>query len=180
MKNILKLSVSLFFNQILAIVAGGMCIIPSRLFFGNALIGSAVFLAVTLSFFAYIEYKAAFKYGFHDSDRRNKPNSRLYLSKGLISGLISAIPLLVLVILYLISLFNGNLSLRAASTLFTGFASMYYAFPLSGIIPNHITEIFLTSLIPTLLFPWLGYIAGYKNIVIFDKICQILRIKPQE
>ena len=56
---------------------------------------------------------------------------------------------------------------------------MYYCWPMCNIFPNHIPEVFLTSLLPVTIIPGLGYIAGYKNFMLYDIVCRILRIKPR-
>ena len=95
------------------------------------------------------------------------------------AGAISVVPLAILVFLHFLFTFTGDITAKAIVTLFAGFASMYYAFPLSSIIPNHIVFVLLASLLPPIIFPWIGYIAGYKNFDIFDIICKWLRIKPK-
>ena len=179
MKNIFKLSLSLFFNQILGSTAAAMCVLFTTLLFGNELTGHFVFLAITFTFFTYIQYRAAFKYGFHDADRRNNPNSRLYVIKGAFAGLISAIPLMLLISFYIFCLIKGYVNTSMFAILYTRIASMYYCWPMCNIFPNHILTVLLTSILPLTVIPCIGYVAGYKNIMIFDYICRILRIKPK-
>ena len=179
MKNIFKLSLSLFFNQILGVVSGMMCFMFAFFLAGTGIWAFVLYLAITFSFFVYIQYQAAFKSGFHDSDRRNKKESKAYLLKGAAAGAISAIPVLALIIIYFVALFIGNNALNQVSKLILSFVTMYFSWPLSGIFPNHSNEIVAATILPLVLVPSLGYIAGYKNFDLFDKICLILRIKPK-
>ena len=179
MKHIFKLSVSLFLNQILAVTAGIMCVLFVLFLAGNGIGAHLLFLAMTFSFFAYIEYRAAFKYGFHDADRRNKPNSHAYLYKGAIAGLISSIPLIILLVLFFCFYATYQLRPMNVAALYTRIWSMYYCWPMCNIFPNHAIEVYCTSILPLVVFPYLGYIAGYKNFLISDIIYKFLRIKPQ-
>ena len=179
MKNILNLSLSLFFNQILGVVSGMMCLIFAFFLSGSGIWAFVLYLAFTLSFFIYIQYKSAFKCGFHDSDRRNKKESKAYLFKGCIAGVISSIPVIALIVVYFVALLMSNNALAQFSRLIFSFVTMYFSWPLSGIFPNHANEIIVASILPLTLVPSLGYVAGYKNFDIFDKICILLRIKPK-
>lgn len=179
MKQIAKLSLSLFFNQILADTAGIMCVLFVVFVAGNGIGAHLLFLAITFPFFGYIEYRAAFKYGFHDSDRRNKPSSRAYLYKGALAGLISAVPLILLLAFYLYCMFSNYVHTLHLASLYTRIWSMYYCWPIYCIFPNHTLAVFFTSVLPLIIFPCLGYIAGYKNFLISDIIFKLLRIKPQ-
>ncbi len=175
MKNIFKLSLSLLANQFLASVGGFMCIIFVWMLAGDSIWSQIIFLLFTFPFFTYIEYKSAHKYGFHDSDRRNNPDSKKYLYKGAVSGIISSIPLYSLVAIYIVSNNSGSIVIAQFSKLYTRIISMYYNWPMCNIFPNHITEVFLSSLIPLIIIPMIGYIAGYKGIYITDGFFRMLK-----
>lgn len=174
MIRVLKLALSLLGNQVLACVGGAMCILFVNLIAGDTIPGHILFLAINMSFFIYIEYRAAFTHGFHDSDRRNKPHSKAYLFKGLAAGAISVIPLLVFVCFFLyfyaiqhepwVNFFK--IILRTIAT--------YYVFPMLNLFPNHSLAVILGSLVAPLIVPMLGYIAGYKN---FEWTYSILKIR---
>lgn len=179
MKQLFKLSLSLLMNQILASTGGIMCVIFVLLLAGSTLGAHFLFLALTFPFFIYIEYRAAFKYGFHDSNRRNNPNSKAYLFKGALAGLISAIPLILLICFYIYCLLSGFDSSLQFAKLYVRIFSMYYCWPMCNILPNHTLAVFLSSLIPMIIIPCAGYIAGYKNFLISDIIFKTLKVKPR-
>lgn len=180
MKKIFKLSLSLLGNQFLASIGGFMCVIFVWLLAGDSIYAHLIFLLFTYPFFIYIEYRSAFNYGFHNSDRRNKPKSKSYIYKGALAGAISGIPLFALISVYIISLASNNIFLSETAKLYARIISMYYSWPMCNIFPNHILEVLLSSVIGVILFPTLGYIAGYKNIVISDKIYKLLKIQPMK
>lgn len=180
MKNTFKLSLSLLANQFLASIGGFMCVIFVFLLARDSIYAHIIFMIFTYPFFIYIEYRSAFNYGFHDPDRRNKPKSKKYLYKGAISGFISGIPLIALIVLYIFSSNAGNLFWSETAKLYTRIIAMYYNWPMCNMFPNHTLEVFLTSLIGIIIFPMIGYIAGYKNFVISDKIYCMLKIKPMK
>ena len=173
MKKIFKLSLSLLANQFLASIGGFMCVIFVWLLAGDSIYAHLIFLLFTYPFFIYIEYRAAFNYGFHDPKRKNSPNSKSYIFKGALAGLISAIPLYTLIIIYIVNVHLNNILLSAYAKLYTRIFSMYYNWPMCNIFPNHTIGVFLSSMIGVIIFPMLGYIAGYKNFVISDKIIKI-------
>lgn len=177
MKNIFKLSLSLLGNQILASVGGFMCIIFVWFIAGSSIWSQVIFLAMTFPFFIYIEYRAAYKFGFHDSNRRNKPNDKSYLYKGALAGLISAIPLYILILTYIVTNAFGNVGIAQFAKLYARVLAMYYNWPMCNIFPNHDIAVFLTSMIPVVIFPMIGYIAGYKNIMISDYIYKLFKIQ---
>lgn len=174
-KNLLKLSVSLFLNQILASIGGFMCIILVWLLFKDRMAAHILFFAITFSFFYYIEYMAAFKAGFHNEDRRNKPNSKKYIFTGAFAGLISAIPALLFYIFYIVTTFTAGEGLQKVAILYYRILNMYYSWPLGNIFPNHMNAVFLTSFIPMIIIPMLGYIAGYKNFIFSDLLVKYIK-----
>ena len=173
MKKILKLSLSLLANQFLASIGGFMCVIFVWLIARDSIYSHLIFLLITYPFFIYIEFRAAFNYGFHNPDRRNKPESKSYIYKGALSGLISAIPLIVLICIYIVTR-SSNVILSETAKLYSLIICMYYNWPMCNIFPNHVTAVLLSSIIGVVIFPMLGYIAGYKNFILRDKIYEIL------
>ena len=166
-------------NQILASTGGIMCVIFVLLLAGSTLQAHLLFLALTFPFFIYIEYRAAYKYGFHDSDRRNNPDSKAYLFKGALAGIISSIPLMLLIAFYIYCVTSGFTASMQFAKLYVRIFSMYYCWPMCNIFPNHTLAVFLTSIIPLFVIPCAGYIAGYKNFMISDIVFKTLRIKPK-
>lgn len=166
MKNIFKLSLSLAGNQFISVIGAAMCIIFTGLFFGDTILAHIVFLLFTMPFFIYIEYRAAFVHGFHDSNRRNAPNSKSYLYKGLLAGFISYIPIIILIVLYLYNFYSGQIPWANLYKIIIRVSTMYYNFPMCNIFPNHCPCVIISSVIAPLFVPMLGYIAGYKNFVI--------------
>lgn len=179
MKQTVKLSLSLLMNQILASTGGIMCVIFVLLLAGSGLGAHIFFLALVFPFFIYIEYRAAYKYGFHDSDRRNKPASKAYLYKGAVAGAISLLPLALLVAFYIFCVLKGFDSTMQFAKLYVRIFSMYYCWPMCNIFPNHTLAVFLTSFITPIIVPCLGYIAGYKNVMLSDAVFKALNIKPR-
>ena len=179
MKKILKLSLSLLGNQFLASVAGFMCVIFVWLLAGNSILAHIIFLLFTYPFFVYIEYRAAYNTGFHDPDRRNAPDKKSYIYKGAIAGFISAIPLYVLIVLFFIARGQGNVLLTEYAKLYARIGAMYYNWPMCNIFPNHIAAVFLSSTVPPIILPMIGYIFGYKHIMLTDIVCKLFRIDPK-
>ncbi len=179
MKNILKLSLSLIGNQFIAVVGAAMCIIFTGLFFGDTVLAHVVFLLFTMPFFIYIEYRAAFTYGFHDANRRNAPNDRSYIFKGFFAGLISYLPLIILITIYLCYFFLNQIPWANFYKIIIRIASMYYNFPMCNLFPNHAPEVLISSIIPPILVPMLGYIAGYKNFVISELFFKSKKTLPK-
>lgn len=175
MRSVFKLSLSLLGNQILASVAGGMSVFFVYFIAGDSIWSQLIFLAITMSFFIYIEYRAAFNYGFHNPDRRNAPESKSYLYKGAFAGLISFIPIIIMIILFIVFQSSDNVLLAQTFKLYTRMFSMYYNWPMCNIFPNHDIAVLVSSIIPAVLFPALGYIAGYKNVMISDKLIVIVK-----
>ena len=175
MSKIFKLSVSLILNQILATVGGFMCIIFVNLVAGDTIGAHLLFLALTLPFFVYINYRAAFTSAFHDADRRNKPQSQAFLFKGAVAGAISIIPLFALVTIYLYFHFTNQVPWANSFKFITRVCSMYYNFPMCNLFPNHCPEVLVSSLFIPIISSWLGYGAGSKNFSIYDKILILLK-----
>lgn len=162
MKNIFKLSLSLLANQFLASIGGFMCIIFVWLIAGETIYAHMLFLLITFSFFIYIELRAAYKYGYSNPDRRNKPQSKSYIFKGALSGLISSIPLMILIFIYIFTR-PSSILISETAKLYSRIICMYYSWPMCNIFPNHVTAVLLSSLIWLIVLPMIGYIAGYKN-----------------
>ncbi len=169
MKNVLKLSLSLLGNQFISVIGAAMCIIFTNLFFGNTVLTHIVFLLFTMPFFVYIEYRAAFMYGFRDCNRRNNPNDKKYIFKGLIAGVISFIPVIVLIIIYLSYFYSNQIPWANFYKIIIRIITMYYNFPMCNLFPNHCPGVIISSILPPTIIPMLGYIAGYKNFVISNK-----------
>jgi len=179
MKNTLKLALSLIGNQFISVIGAAMCIIFSNLFFGDTIAAHIVFLLFTMPFFVYIEYRAAFMYGFHDSNRRNRPNDKSYLFKGFIAGLISYIPIIILIILYLFRFYSNQIPFANFYKIIIRISTMYYNFPMCNLFPNHCPGVIISSILPPLIVPMLGYIAGYKNFLISDLFLKNKRSAPK-
>ncbi len=179
MKNIFKLILSLIGNQILATVGAIMCIIFVNLVAGDTITAHILFLAITMTFFVYIEYRAGFTSGFHDSDRREKPKSKKFIFKGALAGFVSAIPLCVLVGVYLYFYFSNQIPFANLIKLITRIVSMYYSFPMCNLFPNHCPEVLISSLFFPVVIPMIGYIMGYKGIYITDFLWKKFNIKPK-
>lgn len=161
MKRLLKLSGSLILDQFVGIIAGSMLVLCVALLKNSlmAYVGAFIF---AFSFYAYATYNSSFKCGFRDHHRiRKDATYKGYLYKGAISGFIAAIPLSSL---YFVYLFTRSTNVFVVYMI----ADMYWTWPLKGIIPNHPLIVTTTSLIPMVIIPWLGYIAGYKNFLFQD------------
>ena len=162
MKHILKMVGSLLMDQLVGIISGFMMIIGVAFFFKNSLTGYLLAASITIFLFSYIAYRSGFKGGFHDPRRISKDSSyHGYLYKGALAGLIAALPLLITYIIYRI-VRNGTWALIFM------LANMYWTWPLLGAFPNHQQLVMGLSFVPMILIPWLGYIAGYKNIIVGD------------
>ncbi len=167
MKHVLKTSLSILIDQFMSCVLGWMFVPFMVVFFKNSLSGYSLVFAICTGFFIYVTYNSAFKKGSHDSKRPLKdPTYKGYLYKGALAGLISAIPLLVLYVLYLMS---GN---RVVGVYFQN-ASMYCTWPLTRMFPNHIQTVMPLVFIPIVVVTWLGYIAGYKVFYITDLVMKL-------
>ncbi len=169
MKHILKLIGALLLDQFIAIIAGCMMVVMVVTIFQNSLTGFIVAFLICFSFFAYISYNSAFKYGFHDSHRAIKdPLYHGYLYKGALAGALSAIPLLIFYIVY-------SITKAGILGIYYMIANMYWTWPMINIFPNHKTLAMLTVFIPMILVPWIGYIAGYKTFYFYDLVVKLYK-----
>ena len=167
MKKMLSTVLSLLLDQFIAVISACMMFLPTVQFM-SSLWGYALAFAVCFGFYAYTTYLTAFKAGFHDSNRIQKTeNYRAFLYKGAILGAISAIPLLIVVLLYFF----------VASQAWYGvfFIDMYWVWPLRCIFPNHLYAVVLTAFIPMVFVPWVAYIAGFKNIMVSDWLIKLYK-----
>lgn len=179
MKPIYKLSGTLLLNQFLADIACGMCVIPFPFMFGDSLFTYILFAALMIFFFYYISYHGAYKVGFHDVGRRSsKEYDRGYLKRGLLASLLAASPSIIMFLLWKIGKIFGLIWLQTLQfPLFLW--TMYGYWPISHIIPNHITITFLLCILMQIVFPMIGYISGYKGIVYTQKIKAAFATKSQ-
>lgn len=165
MKPIWKLSCTLIFNQFLANIACAMCVIPFPFMFGDSLFTYTLFAALMFFFFYYISYHGAYKVGFHDVGRHSsKEYDAGYLFRGILASLLAALPSIIMFFLWLIGRTFGIVALHSFQ--FPMFLwNMFGYWPVSHIIPNHITLVFVICIVTQILFPFIGYISGYKGIV---------------
>lgn len=162
MKHILKIAGSLLIDQLVGVISGSMMVLGVAFFFHNSLTGYLLAGALTIFLFAYTAYRSGFKGGFHDPYRVPKdPFYRGYLYKGALAGALSALPLLIIYIIYRIT--RGG----TWSFLFM-LSNMYWTWPLMGAFPNHQQLVMASAFAPIVLIPWLSYIAGYKGIIFSD------------
>ncbi len=167
MKHILKTSLSLLIDQFMASVLGWMFVPFVIVFFKNSLPGYLLAFAICFAFYIYITYHSAFKKGSHDSKRPLKdPAYKGYFYKGAVAGLISAVPLMILYILY-------RLTVNPVIAVYFQNANMYWTWPLSRAFPNHVQIILILSFLPIVATPWIGYIAGYKVFYLTDVLMKI-------
>ena len=162
MKHFFKTVGSLFMDQFICSIGATMMILCVAIFFKYSLTGFLLTAAATIIMFLYTTYRSGFKSGFHDPHRSAKKASYYgYIYKGFLAGLLSALPLLVLYVLYLYT---------QSEKVYFGFwlANMYWTFPLSGAFPNHRLLVMSLVFLPMVLVPWIGYIAGYKNFLFSD------------
>lgn len=169
MKYLLKTAVSLLADQVVGIISGFMLILCVSAIFKNSLTGYIIAFCICFGFYIYVTYLSAFKSGFHDSHRVIKDTAyRGYLYKGALAGLFSAIPLLIIYIIYKIT----NAGILA---IYFMIANMFWTWPMSNIFPNHIQAVFISAFVPLIIIPWLGYIAGYRNFLFSDQFMKIYR-----
>ncbi len=162
MKNLIKTVGALLLDQLVGIISGFMLVLCVSVIFKNSLNGYIIAFCICFGFYAYVTYNSAFKAGFHDSHRIAKtPSYYGYLYKGALAGAVSALPLLVIYILYRIT----NAGIIA---LYYMIANMYWTWPMGNIFPNHLPTVLALSFIPPVIIPWIGYIAGYKNFMVYD------------
>lgn len=177
MKHFLKLCGSLLIDQFIGCISGFMLILCVASLFNNSLTGYLLAFCICFGFFVYISYHSAFKSGFHDSHRAIKDAAyRGYLYKGAAAGILSAVPVMVLYVIYKIS----GLGILGVYYMI---ANMYWTWPMINIFPNHQPTVMPLVALPLVIIPWLGYIAGYKNFMftdLFMKLYQKLtNQKPQ-
>lgn len=162
MKHLLKLVGSLLLDQFMGTIAGSMMVLCVYTFFKNSLTGYILAFIFCFIFYAYATYNSAFKSGFHDSHRAIKDTAyRGYWYKGAISGLISAVPLAIVYIIYLTAD-------KGITGTFYMIMNMYWTWPMINIFPNHIYTVMPLVIVPLTVIPWLGYIMGYKTIFLTD------------
>ena len=169
MKHLFKAVGSLFLDQIVADISAAMLVLSVAVIFKNSLTGYILAFIISFLLFTYTAYRSGFKSGMNDTRRVPKdPNYRGYLYRGAVEGALSAIPLLIIYLLYKF----GNLWWA-----WLGFrlANMYWYWPLSGIFPNHQPLIMLLAFAPMIIIPWLGYIAGYKSFILSDVFLKIYK-----
>ena len=164
MKKFFKFVGSLFLDQLVGIISGSMLVLCVASFFQNSKLGYVLAFFFSFGFYAYVTYNSGFKAGFKDIHRVQKdPSYRGFLYKGLLSGGITIIPLVVLLIIY-ITTNNG------VYAFYYMILNMYWTWPLAGIFKSHQILIMALTYVPMLFIPWIAYIAGYKNFVLLDKI----------
>ncbi len=165
MKKNLKTVFELILDQFIGIISACMLVLCVAQFFKNSQTGYILAFCVCFGFYVYATYLTAFKAGFRDQHRILKDVAyRGYLYKGALLGAGSAIPLFVVLMIYL-------LVTKSASLVFY-FMDMYWIWPLSRIFPNHVNELLYLAFLPMIFVPWISYIAGYKNFVLFDFVIQ--------
>ena len=166
MKQFFKLVGSLLLDQLVGIIGGMMTVLCVSTFFNNSFLGYFVFC---FGFYAYVTYNSAFKGGFRDPRRIRKdtPYSG-YWYKGALAGIVSVLPLLAILLVYVIS---G----RPDWALYYMVADMYWTWPLAGMFKSHQMLIMSLTFIPSILIPWIGYIAGFKNFIVLDKVLELYR-----
>lgn len=164
MKKFFKFVGSLFLDQFVGALSGSMLVLCVSTFFNNSKLGYLLAFIFSFGFYAYVTYNSGFKAGFKDLHRIQKdPSYRGHWFMGLLAGGVTIIPLVVLLIIY-ITTDNG------VYAFYYMIANMYWTWPLSGIFKSHQILIMGLTYIPMVFIPWIGYIAGYNNFVLLDKI----------
>ncbi len=178
MKHFFKGVGSLLLDQVVANISAAMLVLSVSVIFKNSLPGYVLALCITMLLYGYCAYRSGYKSGNRDPRRVPKdPKYGGFLYLGAAEGVIAALPLFVIYLLYQIGKFWWA---------WLGFrlADMYWFWPLAGIFPNHQPLIMALAFIPMILFPWLGYIAGYKNFILSDVFLnmykKILSRMPEE
>lgn len=163
MKPVLKLSGTLLLNQFLANIASAMCVIPFPMVFGDSVFTYSLYTALMLFFFYYISYHGAYKVGFHDVGRHSSNEyDKGYLGRGILAALFGAAPSIIMFIIWRLGKSFGIIALQALQfPLFLW--NMFGYWPISHIIPNHMTATFLICIAVQIIFPLIGYISGYKG-----------------
>jgi hypothetical protein len=166
MKRYLKIIGSLILDQFVGIIGGSMMVLPMVTFLGdNMKLGGLIAFLFAFGFYAYVAYNTAFKGGFRDEHRIRKDlNYNGYQYKGLLCGLLAAAPLMLYFFVCL--LLRANIF-----NVYYMVASMYWTWPLLQIFQGADRYLIMGLVfIPMVIIPWIGYIAGYKNFSVFDKI----------
>lgn len=167
MKHILKTAGSLLLDQFLGVFSGWMLVVCVSVLFKNSLTGYVIAFCICFGFYSYITYNTAFKSGFRDPNRLKKdPAYRDYWYKGAVAGAISAIPVAILYVAFLIT---NALIVYSYFMIF----NMYWTWPMANIFPNHRPLVMALAFLPMILIPWVGYIAGYKNFMISDVVVKL-------
>ncbi len=162
MKHLFKGVGSLLLDQVVANISAAMLVLTVSVIFKNSLLGYTLAFGITMLLYSYCAYRSGFKSGIRDPRRVPKdPHYRGYLYRGAVEGAFAAVPLLLIYLLYQFGKFWWA---------WLGFrlADMYWYWPLAGMFPNHQPLIMALAFLPMILFPWLGYIAGYKNFILSD------------
>ena len=169
MKHLFKLVGSLLLDQAVGIIGGSMMVLCVSTFFNNSFWGYFLAFIFAFGFYAYVTYNSAFKGGFRDPHRiRREEGYYGFLFKGALAGILSIIPLLGLFIYYVVSK-------RPEWAFYYMIADMYWTWPLTGIFKSHQTLIMATTFLPSVIIPWIGYIAGYRNFLLIDKVLALYR-----
>ena len=160
---------SLLLDQFVGIIGGTMMVLCVSTFFNNSFGGYLLAFIFAFGFYAYVTYNSAFKGGFRDPRRIRRDDKYCgYLFKGALAGVLSILPLLCF---YLVYFFSRKPELA----FFYMVADMYWTWPLTGMFKSHQMLIMGTTFIPSVIIPWVGYIAGFKNFLVFDKVVEIYR-----
>lgn len=163
MKKFLKFVGSLFLDQFVGIISGSMLVLCVASFFQNSKLGYFLAFLFCFGFYAYVTYNSAFKAGFRNTHRIQKdPSYKGFYYIGALAGMVTILPLFGLLMAYLLS-DNGIFAFGYM------IANMYWTWPLAGIFKSHQLLIMILAYVPMILIPWIGYIAGYKNFILFDK-----------
>ncbi len=169
MKHFFKIVGSLLMDQFVGIIGASMMVLCVSTFFNNSFAGYLLAFAFSLGFYAYVSYNSAFKGGFRDPHRiRNETPYYGYWYKGALAGIISILPLFAVFLVYIISK-------RPEWAFYYMLADMYWTWPLTGMFKSHQMLIMSLTFIPSVFIPWIGYIAGFKNFVLFEKIIDLYR-----
>lgn len=169
MKQFFKMVGSLLMDQVVGIIGGMMMVLCVSTFFNNSFTGYFLAFIFCFGFYAYVTYNSAFKGGFKDPRRIRKECSYFgYWYKGALAGIISVLPLLSVFLVYVIS----N---RPEWALYYMVADMYWTWPLTGMFKSNQMLIMSLTFVPSVVIPWIGYIAGFKNFVVFEKILELYR-----
>lgn len=174
MKRIFKLSGTLLFNQFIADIAGGMCVISLPFMFGQTMFTYILNLSLLVFFFYYISYNGAYKDGFHDIGKHSSDRyDNGFVRRGLLASFIAASPSIIMFLLWLIGKKFGIPALYALQFPLSLW-SWFSFWPLQHIFPNHLASCYLITIAMQLIFPVIGYCCGYKGIVFKDQFLKLL------